>query len=774
MLKKLHLIAVTAFCSMAFSSAFGQTIVANDDTFSINGNVGGYINGLRLNDVVNGIPGNQASCNTTILTVLSSGNPGIYLANDCGGITVDPGVQAGAYTLEYQLCLASNPNICDTAVATFNVCSQLPPQFSIVSPTCTAENGVVTFSGLPETGTWTIDLLNSWQTPITTYTGTGTQSTQVIAPGYYNVRVTNAEGCASAIVGMSVNYLQEFDAFLIADVNDIDGSGSISVGDIINLTASITNLLDCPIQNVHAIDGGLNATGSISVLNPGQTDNTSITGTYTITQEDINNGNAGFLWMGITGTYGNGQNAYIKAFVDFSLDIENGMQLIAFLDENNNGVKESSEPVFNGGDFVYTVNGGSNVSLYSGNGEPVIYETNPANLYNLSYQVNNIACAGEYTSATTYTGVTVAALSGITTYYFPISGQECNDVKVFVYGSNAVPGTTTNNYITLYNAGNQVVAAGTLTYTKDPSLSIVSVSSPYANITPTGFTCGYIDLQPGEVRYYNVLLLVPALPGVTLGDTVTATIESTVPDMDIAPENNTASFTTTITGSYDPNDKAEAHGGTIPVESFGADDVLTYMIRFENTGNGPANHVRITDALSNLLDASTVRMVASSHNGSYTLTRNGANLEWNFSIYLPPSTDPESSTGKGYVVFTVKPLPGYAAGTIINNTAEIYFDTNPAIVTNTSSTEFTTTAGTAAFGKNMVTAYPNPVTDVLTLSSTAEIKSVEVYNVLGQLSLSQNVSGNAATINMQGLQNGMYLVKVTGDNGLKTMKVMKE
>jgi large repetitive protein len=70
--------------------------------------------------------------------------------------------------------------------------------------------------------------------------------------------------------------------------------------------------------------------------------------------------------------------------------------------------------------------------------------------------------------------------------------------------------------------------------------------------------------------------------------------------------------------------------------------------------------------------------------------------------------------------------------------------------------------------------YPNPVTDVLTLSADAGIKSVEVYNVLGQLSLTQNVSGSSATITMQGLQNGVYLVKVTGESGEETIKIVKQ
>ena len=83
-------------------------------------------------------------------------------------------------------------------------------------------------------------------------------------------------------------------------------------------------------------------------------------------------------------------------------------------------------------------------------------------------------------------------------------------------------------------------------------------------------------------------------------------------------------------------------------------------------------------------------------------------------------------------------------------------------------------AGIDTQNKNTFTAYPNPVADVLTVSATAGVKTVEVYNMLGQLSLTQKVSANAVNINMQGLQKGLYLVKVSGESGSKTIKVVKE
>lgn len=71
-------------------------------------------------------------------------------------------------------------------------------------------------------------------------------------------------------------------------------------------------------------------------------------------------------------------------------------------------------------------------------------------------------------------------------------------------------------------------------------------------------------------------------------------------------------------------------------------------------------------------------------------------------------------------------------------------------------------------------AYPNPVIDVLTVSGSTEITAIEIYNALGQLVLAKNTLGKEAAIATQGLQNGMYMVKVIGENATSLLKVIKK
>jgi len=67
------------------------------------------------------------------------------------------------------------------------------------------------------------------------------------------------------------------------------------------------------------------------------------------------------------------------------------------------------------------------------------------------------------------------------------------------------------------------------------------------------------------------------------------------------------------------------------------------------------------------------------------------------------------------------------------------------------------------FSKNCMRIFPNQIVDELRINAT-DLKSVVIYNNTGQLVLSENVSGNLPTVNVSGLEPGIYLVKAYGKN----------
>jgi hypothetical protein len=78
------------------------------------------------------------------------------------------------------------------------------------------------------------------------------------------------------------------------------------------------------------------------------------------------------------------------------------------------------------------------------------------------------------------------------------------------------------------------------------------------------------------------------------------------------------------------------------------------------------------------------------------------------------------------------------------------------------------------FDASSFRSFPNPVKNILNLSYNKNISNVAVYNLLGQEVIAKAMNANQSQIDMSHLSNGTYLVKVTSDNQVKTIKVIKE
>ncbi|RYF87050.1 MAG: hypothetical protein EOO00_12750, partial [Chitinophagaceae bacterium] len=337
-------------------------------------------------------------------------------------------------------------------------------------------------------------------------------------------------------------------------------------------------------------------------------------------------------------------------------------------------------------------------------GPLLLYEDDPSNTYTIFYELPSYLTS-YYTSSQVYTNINVPDGSGVTELYFPLIPVPTQQVGVYLFPvvGAVVPGTDFQIMIHVALNGN-LPFSGMLEFACDPALTIVSVNAPYT-ATPTGFILDY-SLQPEQGQIYTVTLHAPALPAITLGQMLHFNVEAEAPASDDYPDNNSNEMSHIVQGSYDPNDKTENHGPQIRHADFGTDEYLNYTIRFENTGNGNAINVRIEDILNDQLDATTLRTIAASHD--YIMERTAETVVWRFNnIQLPPSVE-NSNIGHGYVHFEVKPKPGFAIGDIIPNNASIYFDTNPAIITNTFETEFVAELSVADFTTDLLRIFPNP------------------------------------------------------------------
>lgn len=171
-----------------------------------------------------------------------------------------------------------------------------------------------------------------------------------------------------------------------------------------------------------------------------------------------------------------------------------------------------------------------------------------------------------------------------------------------------------------------------------------------------------------------------------LGTPAQLTADVSIMNTDLDNSNNTSQVNAVVAGSYDPND-IMVNQPLIDVEQAGANgDWLTYRIRFQNTGTFPADFVNVVSEQDELVDMSTIQMIASSHSNVWSF--DGREVTWYFeNIQLPDSlSDPEGS--QGYVIYKVRTLAGLGVGDLLEVNAAIYFDYNEPVITNTATTEY--------------------------------------------------------------------------------------
>lgn len=81
---------------------------------------------------------------------------------------------------------------------------------------------------------------------------------------------------------------------------------------------------------------------------------------------------------------------------------------------------------------------------------------------------------------------------------------------------------------------------------------------------------------------------------------------------------------------------------------------------------------------------------------------------------------------------------------------------------------------TNEFSTELFSVSPNPTNSIWNINSNRQIiKAVWVYDIQGKQVIAMTPNSNEATIDASGLNNGIYMAKIEGENGTRTVKLIK-
>lgn len=737
------------------------------------------------------ISGPQSSNVDSIINV-PAGNYSVLISNGDGCSYSYGGATSG--TINQGITIWSNSPITSTQAATPSNCFD-------GTATVTPANGTAPYTFL-------------WNTIPAQLTQTATG----LSPGNYQCLITDAVGCtrnAFVSVPAGPNFLQTVAAVNNPTCTQANGSIILSISGgqapyavlwsngttTQNLsgvpagfyTATVTDNLGC----VLTIQKSLVANSPINLsvtATPAACDNTGATATATATGGQMPytyNWNGGGNSATISGL---ASGNYYVSVTDANGCIANG-HVQNPLPQSCFGLIQGRVIADLNGDCNFTNNesGIANVLINAGPG--FHYATsNAQGFYSISvppgtYEVHQYIPAhfSQQCPAGDIT-VNVAGAGSVSSgnIFYNTPDSLFNNLRVTVSLGFARPGFQNVATIAVQNIGVTSLTP-TLTYTHD-ALFIYNNASPSPasyNIGTQTVNWNVGTINPNQWKYFYVYQTLPPSAVTQIGDSVFCNATVSIPGVDIDMSNNTYLASRLITGSYDPNDKAVTPAGETDEGRIGLDvQEFYYRVRFQNTGNDTAFTVVIRDTIDADFDVTSFRFDAASHPVEYEITGEGFVTFTFNNILLPDSTtnEPESH---GVVTYYISRRPSDTYGTQYTNTAFIYFDFNPPIVTNTTvNTLYDFSIGIVKNDDGLQTqVFPNPTQGVLNIvNENLQNKAIsyKIVDVSGKL-IYQYVDNHHFTsnkihqIDLNALQmsQGLYMLIINHGDKQSQVKVQK-
>ena len=327
-------------------------------------------------------------------------------------------------------------------------------------------------------------------------------------------------------------------------------------------------------------------------------------------------------------------------------------------------------------------------------------------------------------------------------------------------------------YKLIYKNKGTTSQSGIVSLIFDDSISdFISAVPNTSTQTVNNLTWNFSNLLPFEKRIIDLVLNINSpleTPAINGGDILSYS-SAILGALDETPNDNSFELRQSVVNSFDPNDKNCLEGNVVSPTMVG--EYVHYMIRFENTGTADAQNIIVKDMIdTNKFDISSLIPLQGSH-PFRTRIINTNQVEFIFeNINLPF----DNANNDGYFAFKIKTKPTLVVGDTFSNTANIYFDYNFPIVTNTATTTIQTLSNQDFDFIHFFSLSPLPAKSQLTITAkqSVEISSISIFNTLGQLV--QVIANPNESIDVSSLKTGNYIIKIVTDRGTANSKFIKE
>lgn len=302
--------------------------------------------------------------------------------------------------------------------------------------------------------------------------------------------------------------------------------------------------------------------------------------------------------------------------------------------------------------------------------------------------------AGNHEVGTDAPGNGWALSTDSTTYHFPLSANDpsASDLD---FGFKQVPwppeltvmvnaglGCLTQITLWMYvaNDGSDPVD-GIVRLRLDTLHTFISSTVPPDSIVLPFIYWSFNGLAAADHVSYTVEVMTPDVA--YIGQPFSHEMEVTASNMLALPEVFTDVCSGVVSCAYDPNTKTVeppgfASAGYVEI----AQTQLVYTIHFQNTGNDTATTVVLRDHFDQELNWNSLAIMGSSHPFALSIAADGEAMFTFPNIFLPDSGANQAGS-QGFVKFRIDLDQGLPPWSVITNSAAIYFDNNPPVITDT-------------------------------------------------------------------------------------------